>query len=164
MGDCMNLKGFLVKKGIPFEFLEKKSTHHAREASMHSNIPLDHIVKTIVFADKEERPVIAIVRADFDVSRHALEHASGRSSLRLAVHELAEKITGYPTGGIPPVGHKKPLPVYLDSTVAALEYVWAGGGCRTKLVKLKVSDIIGLTSPKICDISIKAAEEEASND
>lgn len=33
------LKGFLVKNGIEHEFLEKKSTHHAEEASQASGIP-----------------------------------------------------------------------------------------------------------------------------
>jgi len=33
------------------------------------------------------------------------------------------------------------------------EYVWCGGGTRTRLVKLKLEDITRLVGPEICDIS-----------
>jgi len=137
-----NLKAFLVKNKIEHEFLEKECTHHAEEASREAGIPLDRIAKTLVFMDKENNPVIAIVRADASVSRHKLEKASARKDLGLAKPELAEKATGYPTGGIPPIGHKKKHPIFMDKHVRRMGNVWAGGGARTKLVNLKVSDIL----------------------
>ena len=154
----MNLTVFLRQNKIEFEFLEKKSTHHALEASRITDIPLDKIVKTLVFINQDSMPLIAIVRADSNVSRHELESCSHSKSVKLASDEAAEKVTGYPTGGIPPVGHKKRLPVYLDRQVLNSEYVWCGGGVRTKLVKLKVQDITRLVAPQICDISAQPVE------
>lgn len=150
----MNLTAFLRQSKIEFQFLEKRSTHHATEASMATDIPLDRIMKTLVFINQDSKPLIAMVRADCNVSRHKLEACSHSKSVKLASDEIAEKITGYPTGGIPPVGHKKKLPVYLDQRVLSNEYAWCGGGVRTRLVKLKVQDIIRLASPKVCDIAI----------
>jgi len=149
----INLTAFLRQNKIDFEFLEKKSTHHASEASDASGIPLDKIVKTLVFVDQDSGPLIAIVRADSNASRHKLESCSRSKSVKIASDEIAEKATGYPTGGIPPVGHKKKLPVYLDRAVLKNEYVWCGGGTRTRLVKLKVEDITRLVGPETCDIS-----------
>jgi Cys-tRNA(Pro) deacylase len=148
----MNLTAFLIKNNIEFEFLEKKSTHHAQEASEVSNIPLEKIAKTIVFTDQDSRPLIAIIRADHNVSRHKLQSHSGSKSVRLASEEIAEKATSYPTGGIPPIGHRKKLPVFLDKELLNREYVWCGGGTRTRLVKLKIKDIIRLNDPTICDL------------
>ena len=149
----MNLVAFLRQNKIDFEFIEKKSTHHALEASQATDIPLNEIVKTLVFVDQDLKTLVAIVRADCTVSRHKLESCSGSRSVRIASNELAEHVTGYPTGGIPPVGHKKKLPVYVDSHVLENEYFWCGGGSRTKLIRLKVSDVIRLLSPQVCDIS-----------
>ena len=149
----VNLTAFLRRSGTEFEFLEKQSTHHASEASLASGIPLDQIAKTLVFVDQDSKPLIAVVRADSTVSRHKLEASSRTKSVRIASDGVAEKVTGYPTGGIPPLGHKRKLPVYLDEKVLAHEHVWCGGGTRTRLVKLKVKDIVGLVSPQICDIS-----------
>jgi len=134
--------------------MEKASTHRAPEASAASGIPLDRIIKTLVFVDQDSRPLIAIVRADCSVSRHKLESCSDSKSVKIASDEIAEKATGYPTGGIPPVGHRKKLPVYLDKQVLANDYVWCGGGTRTRLVKLKTQDIVSLAAPQICDVSI----------
>ena len=78
----------------------------------------------------------------------------GSPATRLASDDVAEAATGYPTGGIPPVGHKKKLPVFLDKGVVSQEFVWCGGGARTKLVRLKTEDIVRLSEAAICDISI----------
>jgi len=150
----MNLTAFLRQNEIEFQFLEKSSTHHASEASNATNIPLDKIAKTLVFINQDSKPLVAIVRADGSVSRHKFESCSCSKSVKLASDETAEKVTGYPTGGIPPVGHRKMMPVYLDEQVVNSEYVWCGGGTRTRLVRLKVQDIIKLVAPQICDISV----------
>ena len=149
----MNLTAFLRQNKIEFQFLEKSSTHHASEASKAANIPLDKIAKTLVFVNQNSKPLVAIVRADCSVSRHKLESCSHSKSVKLASDETAERVTGYPTGGIPPVGHRKRMPIYLDEQVVNNEYVWFGGGTRTRLVRLKVQDIIKLVAPQICDIS-----------
>jgi Cys-tRNA(Pro) deacylase len=149
----MNLKAFLCQHKIDFQSIEKISTHHAADASEVTNIPLNNIIKTLVFIDQDSKPLIAIVRADYKVSRHKLESCSGSKSVHIAADEFAEKVTGYPTGGIPPVGHKKKLPVYIDSQVLVNEEMWCGGGARTMLVRLKTKDIMRLVSPKVCDIS-----------
>jgi len=150
----MNLAAFLVSHKVYFEFLEKRSTHHAQEASEATGVDLSQIVKTIVFLDRESKPLIAVVQGDRNVSRHKLEHCSHSKSVRVASPDIAEEVTGYPTGGIPPVGHKKRLPVFIDEGVMRQEYVWCGGGARTKLVRLKTEDIARLSGATICDISI----------
>jgi Cys-tRNA(Pro)/Cys-tRNA(Cys) deacylase len=73
--------------------------------------------------------------------------------VRLAPDAAAQAATGYPTGGIPPVGHKRKIPVYIDRRVRENDYVWCGGGARSKLVRLKSSDIVRLTGARIYDLS-----------
>ena len=149
----MNLTAYLIQNKLEFEFIEKKSTHHTSEAATAAQLPLDSILKTLVFIDENSRPVVAIVRGDRNVSRHKLESVVGCKSLKLASEDVAMKVTGYATGGIPPVGHKRRLPVFMDREVLERGYVWCGGGTRTRLVKLKVEDIIRLDEPVICDIA-----------
>ncbi len=154
----MNLAGFLTGKKVYFEFLEKRSTRHASEASRASGIPLSEIIKTLVFVDQSEKPLIAIVRGDQDVSRHKLGNCSGSKSVHLAPDEVAMAVTGYPTGGIPPVGHRKKASVFLDEAVMGQEYVWCGGGARSKLVRLRTEDILELSGATIGRISVEQGE------
>ena len=149
----MNLTAFLVSNKVYHEFLEKKSTHHASEASQATGVSLGEIIKTLVFIDQNSKPLIAMVRGDCNASRHKLEHCSNSKSVRLASDEIAEAATGYPTGGIPPVGYKKKLRVFLDKGVLDQKYVWCGGGARSKLVRLRTEDIVRLDDAIVCDLS-----------
>ena len=151
----MNLTAYLKANHAEFESIEKTSTHHASEAASASGIPLHEIAKTIVFLDDEARPVVGVVRADHMISRHKLESCSGSRRLRIAPDEIAEKTTGFPTGGIPPVGHRKRTAVYVDREVMQLQRVWCGGGTRTRLVRLRTEDIIRLSGAQACDIAIR---------
>ena len=153
VGSLMNLAAFLVSNKIEFEFMEKRATHHAAEAAEASGLPLSGIVKSLVFINQDARPLLAVVLADTDVSRHKLERCSGSKSVRLASDVAARATTGYPTGGIPPVGHKKRIPVYIDQRVIQCDYVWCGGGARSKLVKLKTADIARLTAATVGDLA-----------
>ncbi len=150
----MNLTAYLKANKADFEFLEKANTHHAADASRASGIPVEQIAKTIVFADDQGRLIVAVVTADNMVSRHKLESCSHLRKVDVASDEVAEKATGFPTGGIPPVGHRRQLPVYLDQRVNQLEHVWCGGGARTRLVRLRVADILRLSNAHVCDIAI----------
>ena len=150
----LNLTAYLKANKAEFEFIEKSTTHHATDASRASGIPLDRIVKTIVFVDSQDKPVVGVVRADCKVSRHKLEVCSGLRKLQIASDEAAEKATGFPTGGIPPVGYRKRLPVYLDNRVMEAGSVWCGWGTRTRLMHLKTADIVRLSGGTAADIAI----------
>jgi len=152
----MNLAAYLKANKASHEFIEKGATHHAEEAARTSGIALTNIAKTIVFVDSEDKPVIAVVRGDRKVSRHKLEACTGARKLHVAGDDLAEQVTGYPTGGIPPVGHRRRVPVVLDMEVASLDDVWCGGGTRTRLVNLSTTDIIRLSGGTTCDIAVPA--------
>jgi len=154
----MNLTAYLKAQRADFEFVEKATTHHAVEASRASGIPLDQIAKTIVFADDEGRLVVGVVPGEYMVSRHKLESCSGSKWLEVATDMVAEKATGYPTGGIPPVGHRRRLPVYIDAHIDKMTDIWCGGGTRTRLVRLKVSDIKRLSAAVVCDIAVEPAK------
>lgn len=153
VGSLINLTAFLVSNKIEFEFMEKRATHHATDAAEASGLPLSEIVKSLVFVDHDGRPLLAVVLADTDVSRHKLERCSSSKSVRLASDVVAKATTGYPTGGIPPVGHRKKIPVYIDQRVMRRDYVWCGGGARSKLVKLKTADIARLTAATVGDLA-----------
>jgi len=150
-----DLKGFLVAQGLQHEFIEKEETHHAEHASAATGIALNDIVKTLVFIDENEKPLVAIVLADSDVSRHKLQSAANVKEAKIAPQKDAERYAGFPTGGIPPLGHKHKMPVFVDAKVADKQAIWAGGGARTKMVKLNVADVIRINDAKVADISME---------
>ncbi len=126
----MNLKAYLIREDLNFEFFEKKETHTAEAAAKSLGVPLSKIVKSIVFVDENKLPLLAIVRGDQHVSRKRLQHIFNLKKAKIANQKIAEHATGYPTGGIPPIGHKNPLRTVIDPSVLENEFIWAGGGTR----------------------------------
>ncbi len=151
----MNLKAYLICVEIEFEFFEKKATHTAEAAAKSLGVPLNKIVKSIIFVDENKLPLLAIIRGDQHVSRKALQQALNVKKATIASQKIAEQVTGYPTGGIPPIGHKNPLRTVIDPLVLENEFIWAGGGTRKKMVKLKTSDILLLSKALVKDITIE---------
>jgi prolyl-tRNA editing enzyme YbaK/EbsC (Cys-tRNA(Pro) deacylase) len=37
-------------------------------------------------------------------------------------------VTGFAIGGVPPIGHARPLPTLIDASLARFEVVWAAAG------------------------------------
>jgi len=70
----MNLKAYLIRSGVEFEFFEKNETHTAEAAAKSLDVPLEKIVKSIVFIDENKLPLLAIVRGDQHVSRKKLQY------------------------------------------------------------------------------------------
>jgi len=151
----MNLKAYLIREDLNFEFFEKKETHTAEAAAKSLGVPLNKILKSIIFVDENKLPLLAIVRGDQHVSRKKLQHIFNLKKAKIASHKIAEQTTGYPTGGIPPIGHKNPLRTVIDPLVLENEFIWAGGGTRKKMVKLKTSDVLLLSNALVKDITVE---------
>jgi Cys-tRNA(Pro) deacylase len=149
-----NLKVFLARNRISFEFLEKKATKHAVEASNATGIPLRSFAKTLIFVNERGVPFAVVLRADLQVNRHLLQQITGFRSAKTAAIDTAEKASGFPTGGVPPIGHRTKMQTFIDKGLLELKEVWCGGGSRSKLVKLQVKDIIRLSNGKVASFSV----------
>jgi hypothetical protein len=82
----------------------------------------------------------------------ALLHTS-RSRLRLAPAASLVQLCGYPVGCVPPFGHRRPLPVIVDSAVAAHESCYAGGGSEATELLLPVPELLRAAAATVADIS-----------
>ncbi len=96
------------------------STRTAGEAAAAVDCEVGQIVKSLVFMRGEE-PVIVLCAGDRRV-------ASKRLGLRAASAEEARAGTGFAIGGIPPLGHDRPLETLIDSSLRRYDTVWCGAG------------------------------------
>jgi len=72
---------------------------------------------------------------------------------RQAAFETSEKLSGYPSGSVTPVGLKTPLPIILSHEIAKLQpdLFWMGGGEELLKLGLHVSDFVDAYKPFIVD-------------
>jgi Cys-tRNA(Pro) deacylase len=121
------------RKGIDLEIREFDiSTHTAVEAAEAVGAELGQIVKSLVFvvaaADDSVEPVVCLVSGPNRVDLARLAAVLGAADVRRATADEARELTGFSIGGIPPIGHSRPVRVVMDPDLGRFETVWAAAG------------------------------------
>ena len=115
----------------------------------------EHIViKTLVMEDERKQPLIVLMHGDREVSTKSLARQIDRKSITPCAPDVAQKHTGYLVGGTSPFGTRKPLPVYMERSIADLDRIYINGGARGFLVALAPADLIRALSPTLVDAAM----------
>ncbi len=113
--------------------------HSVEEAALALNASPQEIVKSICLLDGDGQLITAIVKGEDRVSVSRIAKTLQRDGLRLATpDEILEK-TGYPCGGTPTFGYQAMF--LIDPRVMEREYVFAGGGSETSLIKINTAEL-----------------------
>jgi prolyl-tRNA editing enzyme YbaK/EbsC (Cys-tRNA(Pro) deacylase) len=113
----------------------------------------DQIIKSVLFKGKEGELVLAIASGTARIDRAALEAIAGTSKLKLADAETVLAATGFPAGGVAPVGHLTKVTVVVDRRVMGLPEIFGGGGAEDVLLRIRPQDIVALTAALSGDIT-----------
>jgi prolyl-tRNA editing enzyme YbaK/EbsC (Cys-tRNA(Pro) deacylase) len=111
------------------------STRTAAEAAAAVGCEVGQIVKSLVFVRGAE-PVIVLCAGDRRV-------ASDRLGLRAASAEEARAGTGFAIGGIPPLGHDRPLETLIDESLRRFDTVWCAAGTPHAVFAVDTNALIG---------------------
>jgi Cys-tRNA(Pro) deacylase len=105
------------------------STHTAQDAADAVGCKLGQIVKTLFFL-ADERPTMVLVAGDQQVDTALLASllGIGRKKLKMGTPERVLEITGYPVGGVSPVGSLNPCDVVVDDSLQRFDNIWAAAG------------------------------------
>ena len=71
----------------------------------------------------------------------------------MAAVAAAERATGYVTGGISPLGHRRRLPVVVDSSALGFETVYCSAGRRGLEIELAPADLVRAAGAVVADIA-----------
>ena len=151
-----NLESFLIENGLKAKLVPKSS-----------ELLLDAIfVKSLVWQVKSSGQCVVLVlfaedRVDSSLVAAALSvhGAKGRADVGLASRSVAIEASGFPLGCVPPVGHRKHMPVVLDkSLVNMLEdsgqrYFCGGGGEEDLCLLISLNQLLKLNTVSICPVA-----------
>lgn len=113
--------------GLPAEIrMFDQETRTAEQAARAVGCDVGQIVKSLVFM-AADRPVLVLCSGANRVDTSRLAALCG-GPVRQATAEEAREATGFAIGGIPPLGHDRPLETLLDETLLAYPVVWAAAG------------------------------------
>jgi Cys-tRNA(Pro)/Cys-tRNA(Cys) deacylase len=111
------------------------------------------VYKTLVVQLSDQRLVVAVVPVDARLNVKLLAAAAGSKSAKLADPQLAERITGYLTGGICPLGQKRKLPTFVAEQALAYDRIYVSAGRRGMELELRPRDLIRATAATVCSLS-----------
>jgi Cys-tRNA(Pro)/Cys-tRNA(Cys) deacylase len=110
------------------------------------------VFKTLV-ADVDGRLAVAVVPVAARLDLKALAAAAGGRKAAMAESAAAERATGYVVGGISPLGHRKRLPVFLDSSMLDRATVMVSAGRRGLELELSPADLARLSGGTFADLA-----------
>jgi len=97
--------------------------------------------------DDQRAPLVVLMHGDREVSTKALARILGTSSIRPCAPDVAQRHSGYKVGGTSPFGLKKPLPIYMEASIADLDRIYVNGGKRGYLVGIAPADAVRVLRP-----------------
>ena len=109
------------------------------------------VIKTLVMEDENKRPLIVLMHGDREVSTKNLARQIGCKTVTPCNPVVAQKHSGYMVGGTSPFGTRKPLPIYMERTIADLDRLYVNGGRRGFLVSMTPSDLMRILAPTLVD-------------
>ncbi len=93
--------------------------------------------KSVVLVDDGQRPILCLCAGDrmVDLERVGvgLEMARGRQ---------VKELTGFAIGGVPPLGHERPLPTVVDRSLQRYDRVWCAAGTPRSLFGVALTDLL----------------------
>ncbi len=134
------LQDYLQKQHIQAEHLSfDQPCHSVEEAARAVDASPTDLVKSICLLDSDDQLITAIVKGEDRVSVSRIAKTLQKEGLRMATpDEILEK-TGYPCGGTPTFGYQAIF--LIDPKVMEREYVFAGGGSETSLIKINTGEL-----------------------
>jgi prolyl-tRNA editing enzyme YbaK/EbsC (Cys-tRNA(Pro) deacylase) len=110
-----------------------QSTRTAEDAAAACGCDVAQIVKSLVFAGKSSgAPYLLLVSGKNRVDEKAVAGVIGEALTRPDAQKVREW-TGFAIGGVPPFGHARALPTFVDEDLLRHSLVWAAAGTPSAL-------------------------------
>jgi prolyl-tRNA editing enzyme YbaK/EbsC (Cys-tRNA(Pro) deacylase) len=135
-----------------------QSTRTAAEAAQAVGADIGQIVKSLVMLRQDTRePILILVSGANRVDLAGLSDTLG-FSVSLADAEAVRELTGYGIGGVPPIGHRRHLPTYIDRDLAQWSQLWAAAGTPRAVFSLAPAQLAEMSGGEWITVAPTAAD------
>jgi Cys-tRNA(Pro)/Cys-tRNA(Cys) deacylase len=153
MNKIKEIKNLIKEKNIDVEIIEhEKSGLTSQDAANATGIPIENIVKTLLFIDKKKKPVVVICLGNDYIDSKKLSEIAEIKKPKIATPEELKEILGTIPGGNPPIGIPQKIPVFIDKKVLNKDFVLGSAGSEFTGLKIKPKDILELSNAKIVGV------------
>ena len=136
----------------PYTYEEKGGTAvSARELGVDEH----SVIKTLIMEDEARNPLIILMHGDRQVSTKELARQINVKQVSPCSPDIAQRHTGYQVGGTSPFGTRRPMPVYMEETIAGLDKIYINGGKRGYLVGMSPGELVRVLKPVPVKVGIR---------
>ncbi len=148
--DWLRANGIAYTEHV-YDYVEHGGT---AESSKQLGVDEHAVVKTLVMQDEKAEPLVVLMHGDRQVSLKELARQIPCKKVEPCKPEVAQRHSGYQVGGTSPFGLRKPLPVYVQASVLALERICINGGRRGFLVGIAPHILVDALGARPVDCAI----------
>lgn len=147
--DALSALGFAMGQVVELP----ASTRTAAEAAAAIGCTVAQIAKSLVFRGVQSgEPVLVIVSGVNRVNEARLAEILGEPIAK-ADADFVRAQTGFVIGGVPPVGHTRPLRTFIDEDLRQYQEIWAAAGTPHAVFRLTPADLERLTGGAVIRVT-----------
>jgi Cys-tRNA(Pro) deacylase len=128
-----------------------EGTKTAQDAASAIGVAVGQIVKSLVFAVDGEL-VMAYVSGANQLDEKRLAAAAGGATCSRVDADAVRDATGFPIGGVPPLGLATHLRIFMDPDLLQYDEVWAAAGTWNDVFPIDPRDLQRVTNGVIVEI------------
>ena len=145
--------------GIEFRLLEYEYDPAAEAIGLHAaealGVDAGRVFKSLVAVVDGRELVCAAIPSDARLNMKALAAAAGGKRAEMADAAKAERSSGYVVGGISPLGQRRRLRTFIDSSAQSLDEIIVNGGRRGLQIGLRPADLATLTGASFLPLATR---------
>ncbi|WP_027967594.1 Cys-tRNA(Pro) deacylase [Halomonas halocynthiae] len=147
----------LEKARITFEIRQYthdgNSESYGEEAAKALGLSPAQVFKTLLTKLDDSKLAVAIIPVSGQLDLKALARVAGARKAAMANPDEAQRATGYVLGGISPLGQKKRLPTFIDTSAETLSAIHVSAGRRGLEVSVSPVDLASLLNARFAELS-----------
>jgi len=147
---AQRVQAALSARGLDLQVVELEVTaRSAAEAAAAVGCQVGQIAKSLVFrAGSSGRAVLVIASGANRVDLKRVEALLGEA-LEKPDADFVRVETGFAIGGIPPLGHDRPLLTVIDEDLLRFERIWAAAGHPNAVFALTPAQLVEMTGGRV---------------
>ena len=107
------------------------------------------IAKSLVFRGLRSGGALLVIASGAHRVDEALVAAALGEPIGKADAQFVRDQTGFVIGGVPPVGHARPLPTLVDEALSAHAVIWAAAGHPYAVFRLTPAELAAITKGRV---------------
>ncbi len=128
------------------------SESYGDEAAQKLDISTSRVFKTLVVSIDNKALVVAVIPVSMMLSMKLIAKAYAGKKATMALKNDVERSTGYVLGGVSPLGQRKSLSTFIDSSAKQFDTIFVSAGKRGLEIELSPQDLTQLTQAELADI------------